>query len=821
MAKGKELKPRSLRWRCPVGKMRFKHTGDLPELELPIGQERALAALDFGAGVQTQGYNIFVAGPVGTGRHDMTRSQLAERAQKMPAPDDWCYVYNFDDPRRPRALRLPAGMGIALRDDMARALGDVQQVLTTVFETDDYNDKRDEIVKEFRDARNRELQAFENEAQERGFALGRSPAGLIVAPAVDGEVMTPQQYSELSDEERQRLDATREELQQKLGDIMRRGQRDEKETRDRVRRLDQQVVAEALQPIFDDLRQKYAAMPDVLGFLERVARDIVENVGALRRAADEEDGNPIQPTSHPPGPSRHPLDRYKVNVLVSNDPQAGAPIVFEPNPTIDKLTGEVEHQAQMGALVTDFTLINAGALHRANGGFLIVEALQVLLRPFAWEALKRALTNREVRIESLSDQMRFISTTTLEPEPIPLDVKVALIGNPLIYYLLCAYDEEFLKLFKVQADLSSEIEVTDEALAQYAQFVGHICRQEGLPHFRRAAVARVIEHGVELAGDQAKLSTRLMDVADLTHEAVYWAQKAGHELVEAEDVEKAIQQRIYRSNRIEERIFEVLNEGTIMVDTTGEAVGQVNGLSVMALGDYIIGRPSRLTCQTSIGRAGVIQIDREAKLTGRIHDKGVLTLQGFMGGRFGQKEPVQFTATISFEQLYSELEGDSASSTELYALLSSLAGVPIKQGIAVTGSVNQRGEVQAIGGVSRKIDGFFKLCHMRGLTGDQGVVIPAANERHLMVRQEVVDACAAGLFHVWSVKTIEEGIEVLTGVPAGKPDRDGNYPPDTVFGKVQARLRAIAEALRAAGNGEREDKTGARRDSGDEAQPKR
>lgn len=816
MAKGKELKAKSLRWRCPVSKLRFKHTGDLPEVELPIGQERALAALDFGAGVRTQGYNMFIAGPVGTGRHDMTRSQLAERALAMPAPDDWCYVYNFDDPRRPRALRLPAGMGVTLREDMTRALGDVQQVLATVFETDEYNDKRDEIVKEFRDARNRELQTFENQAQERGFALGRSPAGLIVAPAIEGEVMTPQQYGELSDEERQKLDATREELQQKLGDIMRRGQRDEKETRDRVRRLDQQVVEDALQPIFEDLRQKYAATPDALGLLDRVAADIVENVGALRRAADEEDGNPMQPTAHVPGPSRHPLDRYKVNVLVSNDPENGAPIIFEPNPTIDKLTGEVEHQAQMGALVTDFTLINAGALHRANGGFLIVEAMQLLVRPFAWEALKRALTNKEVRIESLSDQMRFISTTTLEPEPIPLDIKVAMIGNPFIYYLLCAYDEDFLKLFKVQADLSSEIEVTDEALAQYAQFVGHVCRREDLPHFSRAAVARVIEHGVELAGDQEKLSTRLMDVADLTHEAVYWAQKAGHGQVQAEDVDRAIQERIYRSNRIEERIFEVLDEGTVMVDTTGEAVGQVNGLSVMALGEYMIGRPSRITCQTSIGRSGVIQIDREAKLTGRIHDKGVLTLQGYMGGRFGQREPVQFTATISFEQLYSELEGDSASSTELYALLSSLAGVPIKQGIAVTGSVNQRGEVQAIGGVSRKIDGFFKLCQMRGLTGEQGVLIPAANERHLMVRQEVVDACAAGEFHVWSVKTVEEGIEVLTGVPAGKPDRNGNYPPDSVFGKVQARLRAIAEALREAGNGDRNGKSGSRRDSDNE-----
>lgn len=801
MSKGKELKPKSLRWRCPAGKLRFADTSRLPELDGPMGQDRAIAALDFGAEIRSEGYNIYVTGPVGTGRSATTRSKLAARAAEMPPPADWCYVYNFDDTRRPRALSLPAGLGPGLRDDMGAALQEVQHVLATVFESDDYNDKRDEIVKEYRDERNRELQGFENEAQERGFALGRSPAGLIVAPAVEGEVMTPQQYGELADEEREKLDATREELQQKLGEIMRRGQRDEKETRERVRRLDQEVAKGGIQPIFEEMRTKYAANEEVLQFVDRVVQDVVENVSALRRAGEEDDGNPGMPAMLMPGPTRHPLERYKINVLVANDPNDGAPIIFEANPTIDKLTGEVEHQAQMGALVTDFTLINAGSLHRANGGYLIIEALPLLLRPFAWEALKRALKNREVKVESLSDQMRFISTTSLEPEPIPLDVKVALVGSPYIYYLLYAYDEDFGKLFKVQADFSSEVALNDTSLVEYAQFVGHICRREELPHLSRAAVGRVIEHGVEMAADREKLSTRLMDINDIVREAAYWAQKAGHALVEPEDVEKAIDQRIWRSNHIEERMFEYFENGTFMVDTAGEEVGQINGLAIISLGDYMIGRPSRLTCRTAIGRSGVIQIDREAKLTGRIHDKGVLTLQGFMGDRFGRREQLQFTATLSFEQQYGEIDGDSASSTELYALLSSLAGVPIHQGIAVTGSVNQKGEVQAIGGVSRKIEGFFKLCQARGLTGAQGVMIPAANERNLMLKQEVVAACEAGQFHIWSVKTIEEGIEVLTGVPAGKPGKDGEYPAESVFGKVQARLREIAGALQSGGNG--------------------
>ncbi|MBU0608344.1 MAG: AAA family ATPase [Armatimonadetes bacterium] len=796
MARTRELKSRDLRWRCPLKSFEFTDTSAIEGVPGPIGQDRAVAAIEFGADIASEGYNVFVTGISGTGRSSTTRTELERRAASMPVPDDWCYVYNFDDAHQPRALRLPAGMGLAFRDDMARMLNDMRQVLGNVFESDEYNDKRDAIIKEFRQERNTELQAFEQEAQEAGFALGRSPAGLIVAPAVEGEVMTPQQYGELSDEERQRLDAKREELQGKLGEIMRRGQRDEKETRERVRQLDQEVAHEAVDPVFEDLREKYSAVSGVLEHLERMEKDLIENIGMLRR--DDDDGLPpgLPPQLMMGMQQKNPLERYEVNVLVTNDPENGAPIIEEANPTLDKLTGEIEHQAQMGALVTDFSMIKAGALHHANGGFLIIEALQLLLRPFAWEALKRALRNKHVRIESLSDQYRFVSTVTLEPEPVPLDVKVVLIGNPFIYYLLYEHDEDFGKLFKVQADFSTEIDRDDDALQQYVQFIAHVAQRDGLLPFERSAVARIIEQGAELAGDQQKLTVRLLDIADMLRESSYWAQKSRRKKVKAQDVAYALQQRIWRANRIEELIFDMIHEGAIMVNVDGAVAGQINGLSIMQLGDYMIGRPGRLTCRTFTGRTGIIQIDREAKLTGRLHDKGMLTLSGFLGDRFGRTEQIQLSATLSFEQLYSELEGDSASSTELYCLLSSLADAPIKQGIAVTGSVNQMGEVQAIGGVSRKIEGFYRTCKILGLTGEQGVIIPESNVRHLMLQQEVVDAVKAGQFHIWSVRTIDEGIEILTGIPAGQADKQGEFPPDTINGRVQARLRQITNALR-------------------------
>jgi lon-related putative ATP-dependent protease len=514
-----------------------------------------------------------------------------------------------------------------------------------------------------------------------------------------------------------------------------------------------------------------------------------------------------------------PYDRYRVNVVVDNCRLTGAPVVVEVNPTVHNLIGRIEHKAEFGALVTNFSMIKAGSLLRANGGYLVLDAKSVLVQPLAWDALKRCLRSKEVRIEELAQQYSLIATTSLSPEPIPLEVKVVLIGDANMYYLLYSLDDQFPKLFKVRADFATDMPWDDEAVMKYGRFIRDRCDEEGLPHFDMTAVAEVVEYGARLVEDQKKLTTRFADVADLVDEAAYWAQRDGHELVTADDVERAINERVYRASQLEERIRERIADGTIMVDTTGEVVGQVNGLSIIALGDYWFGRPSRITARVFMGQSGVINIEREAKMSGRIHDKGVLILAGYLGGKFAQDKPLSISASIAFEQSYEGIEGDSASSTELYALLSAISGVPIKQGLAVTGSVNQNGQVQPIGGVTRKIEGFFDICKARGLTGDQGVLIPESNVQNLMLRHDVVQAVNDGQFHIYPVRTVDEGISLLTGREAGERGPDGKYPEGTVYYEVDRRLRELAEQLR--GFGEQESKTGRAEGDGedDEAPP--
>ncbi|MFP3903718.1 MAG: Lon protease family protein, partial [Armatimonadota bacterium] len=632
-----------------------------------------------------------------------------------------------------------------------------------------------------------------------GFTLGRSPAGLIVAPASEsGEVMNPEEYRDLEEEEREKLEEKRQELQQKLGEIMRKGQREERQTREEVMDLDRGVVRDVTEPVLDELREKYSENEQVLQHLDDIAEDLLDSVPELRQSMEDgEEQARLQMGARMSGTGVLPVtERYRVNLLVDNSDSDGAPVINELNPTIENLTGEVEHQSQMGALVTDFTMIKPGALHRANGGYLILEANTVLLRPFAWDALKRALKKGRARVESIRDQLRIISTVSLEPEPIPLDVKIVLIGSPMLYHLLYQYDEDFRKLFKVKADFDTEIDRQDGSSSEYARFIADLCEEEDLMHFSPEAVVKIVEHGSRLASHQEKLSVNFSAVGDVVREAAYWASQNGHEIVDADDVKAALEKQIYRSNRLEKKIIEMISEGTIMVDVEGETVGQINGLAVVPLGDYIFGKPGRITCQSYLGREGAVSIDREAKLTGRIHDKGVLTLTGYLGQRYAQNQPISLAASLSFEQMYSEMDGDSASSTELYAILSSVAEVPIKQGIAVTGSVNQKGEVQAIGGVNEKIEGFYMTCRAMGLTGEQGVMIPQANVKHLMLRDEVVEAVENGDFHIWSVETIDEGIELLTGMEAGERDEDGNFPEDSVNALVEDRLTRMAQQLK-------------------------
>ncbi len=771
-----------------------------------IGQDRAVEAIDFGVGIASFGFNIYALGYTGTGRTTTIHTFLKRIAADQPVPKDWIYVNNFVEPNQPRAIALPPGTAVQFRRDMQDLVGDLQRDIPRAFESEDYQKQREKILREMQEQRNEEFLRLDQKVSEHGFTLLKTAAGMGIAPVLNGQVLTPEAYQQLDQATQQEIEQRQQLLQEEIGEAMRRIRDLEKNTKRRLQDFDREIANFAVGHLIEELKQKYSSLEEIPEYLDEVRADIVNNVESFK--SQEEEAAEGLAAAMQAGQREALLKRYTVNVIVDNGAQQGAPVITEPNPTYSNLIGRIEHRAEFGALVTDFTMIKPGVLHRANGGYLVVEIRNLLANPLAWDALKRALKNRCIRTEEMGAQFQLISTVTLEPEPIPLDVKVLLIGDPLTYYLLYEYDEDFRKLFKVKADFGADFPRTPETCRCYAQFIAARCQQEGLPPFDREAVARVVEYGSRLAEHQKKLSTRFGEIADVVREASFWAKRAGRAQTTAADVQKAIDEKIYRANRVEERIQEMIEEGNLRVEVTGRVVGQVNGLSVISLGDYTFGKPGRITVQTYTGRAGLVSLDREAKLTGRIYDKGVLTLNGYLGGKYALKNPLSLSASISFEQLYEEVEGDSASSTELYALLSSLSGVPLKQGIAVTGSVDQQGNVQPIGGVNEKIEGFFYTCRRKGLTGEQGVIIPAQNVVNLMLRADVRQAVAEGKFHIYPVHTIDEGIEILTDVPAGDLQKDGTYPPDSIHGRVMARLAEIAENLKEKETkGEKEEKS--------------
>lgn len=785
---GLKLKAEQVRWVCDPESLGFESTEELPPLTEVIGQERAVEAIDFGVQMQSHGFNIFAAGPTGTGRMTFIQGVIEKVARTKPTPDDWCYVYNFVDPYRPKALRLPAGKGGELKRDMEQLTEHLKREIARLFESEDYQKQRQSVIQALQQERDEALSMLERKARERSLALVGTPAGLMVVPVMGGQIITPDQFAQLPELLRHQLEEQRQELTQELQSLMRHLAQREREAREQLSELDKKMAMMAAGHVMDDLREKYAAYPQVIEYLTQVQEDVVNNVDAFRAA---QQAGEMPAGLRPSVPDI--FERYRVNLLVDNSRTQGAPVIVETNPTFHNLVGRIEYRMEMGAFMTHFTMIRAGALHRANGGYLILDAKDVLSNPFAWDALKRALDNRQVRIEEIGEAFRVISVVSLAPEPIPLDVKVVLVGSPLLYYLLQAYDEDFRNLFKVKADFDVRMERNPQNIRQCALFIAARCKEERLKHFRKDAVAKVIEYSSRLVEDQTKLSTRFLDICDIVRESSYWAGRNGHELVTAEDVQLAVQKRVYRVNLIEERIRELIRDGIIMVDVEGERVGTVNGLAVISLGDHIFGKPSRITARTFLGRSGVVNIEREVQMSGRIHSKGVMILSGYLGGKYARDKPLTLSASLTFEQLYDEVEGDSASSAELYALLSSLSDLPLKQGIAVTGSVNQHGELQPVGGVTYKVEGFFDVCKAKGLTGEQGVIIPAQNVRNLMLREDVVEAVREGKFHIWAVRTVDEGIEILTGVPAGKRQPDGTYPEGTVHYAVEKRLREMAE----------------------------
>jgi predicted ATP-dependent protease len=794
------LPPDALYRRCDPATLPFETTAELEEVPGIIGQERAEEAVRFAIGIRRYGYNLYALGPSGMGKHSFVRAFLERRAAEERAPDDWVYVHNFADPRRPRALRLPAGRAQALHEDMSRLVDELRATIPAVFESDDYKTRRKLVEGPFQEQGERTFNEIEEKARSRGVAIVRASAGFAFAPLRDGEVIEPDQFQKLPDAEQERYRADMTLVQQELSAALAALPRQQQRQRDELRRLDRLVTSSATRHLIDALRARWADVPAVLEHLADVERDVVDNAEDFLPAPDG-GASAVKALLGGARAAKAPARRHHVNVLVTRRPGSGAPVVYEDHPTHPNLLGRVEHVAELGNLVTDFTLIQPGALHRANGGYLIVDARRLLHQPLAWDELKRGLRSGLLRIESPGQVLSLTTAASLEPEPIPLDVKVVLLGERHLYYALSQLDPEFPELFKVAADFEEEIERDAEGEKLYARLLATFARREGLRPLSRAAAARAIEHASRRASDSAKLQVHAEAVADLVREADHVAAAAGADVVDAAHVQAALDAQVRRVSRVQERAQQVIRRGIVMIETRGAVVGQVNGLTVSQLGTHAFGRPARITARIRLGGGSVVDIEKEVALGGPIHSKGVLILQGFLGQRFASERPLSLAASLVFEQSYAGVEGDSASCGELAALLSALAEAPVHQGRAVTGSVNQHGQVQAIGGVNEKIEGFFDVCRDSGLTGEQGVLIPAANVAHLMLRPDVVKAAEAGQFHVWPVATVDEALELLTGVPAGQKDASGEWPSGSLNRRVDDKLAALAEKARSFGRG--------------------
>jgi lon-related putative ATP-dependent protease len=788
------LTPEQLYRRCDPSRLEFVTSAELPDVNEPVGQARAVEAVRFGIGIRRYGYNIFALGPSGMGKHRLVRQFLESRAPQETTPSDWCYVHNFRDPQRPRALCLPAGRGRAFRKDMERLVEELRVSIPAAFESDDYRARRKLIESQFGKRTEQRFGEIEKRARERGIAFLRTPVGVGLAPLrADGEVIEPAELERLPANERERLGAAMAELQEQVQEALAELPRSARQQRQALRVLKREVTAFAVGHLIDELRATYAGLPEVLAHLEAVKEDVVASADDFKAELPDEP-DPLAallPTRRARGAFR----RYQVNVLVDHAATHGAPVVYEDHPTHANLIGRIEHLSEFGSLTTDFLLVRAGALHRANGGYLLLDARKLLMHPMAWDELKRALRSQQVRIESLAQALGLLATASVEPEPVPLDVKVVLIGERLLYYLLADLDPDFRELFKVAADFEETLARDAEGEALYHRLLATVARREGLRPLEREAVARMVEHGSRLASDADKLSVHLESLTDLLQQADHVAGQAGRETVSSDDVEQAIDAQVRRMSRVSDRMLEEVRRGTILIDTRGAKTGQVNGLSVMQLGGCSFGRPSRITARVRLGTGRVLDIEREVRLGGPIHSKGVLILSGFLGERYAAERPLSLHASLVFEQSYSGVEGDSASCAELCALLSAIGETPVRQSLAVTGSVNQQGQVQAVGGVTEKVEGFFDVCRGAGLTGEEGVLIPAANVRHLMLRRDVVEAVERGLFRVFPVETVDEALELLTGLPAGTRDATGEFPEGSLNRRVEARIVGFAEKV--------------------------
>jgi lon-related putative ATP-dependent protease len=787
---------------CDPQQFSFHTTDELAERTEILGQKRAVDALRFGADISHEGYNIYAANTPGSDAYGIVRHFLEQRQHNHPTPPDWCYVNNFDNSYEPRVLELPAGRGATLKQDMARLIEDLQAAIPEAFDNDDYRARKQALDEEINERQRKSFEELQQKAEERSISVVRTPQGIAFAPMKDGQVLNQEQIQQLSDEERNAFQRAIEELQKEFQTSLNQVPAWRKEYRERLRELDQETTRVVVDHHIGELRDRYQDLPDVLEYLDTVGNDIIEHYQSFAQGSSndgtwqgEQGQNPLIQQQQAQQRA-NVMRRYHVNVLVDNGNTNGAPIIYEDQPNYANLFGRIDHISQFGALVTDYTMLRAGSLHRANGGYLLVDARKLLTNPFCWEELKRSLRAKELRFSSPGQNMGLISTITLEPAPIALNIKVVLLGERLLHHLLSTFDPEFEWLFKVTADFDDDMQ-RDTNTESFAEFVATHAKRERLRPVDRDGVARVVDFAARLAEDAEKITTHTERIKDLLRESDHLAAAQGKEIISAEHVQQAIDGQRYRTGRIQDRIQEEINRGTILIDTDGTRTGQINGLSVAQLGRTRFGKPNRITARVRLGRGNVIDIEREANLGGPIHSKGVMIMSGFLGARYTQDAPFTLSASLVFEQSYGGIEGDSASLAETCALLSAIGEIPLRQNLALTGSINQHGQVQAIGGVNEKIEGFFDICAARGLTEGHGVIIPESNVKHLMLRDDVVRAAHEGRFAVYSVSTVDQAMELLTGTPAGSPDQSGRFPEESVNGRVARRLEAFAEKARA------------------------
>ncbi len=788
----KELSPVDLKSRFDLKKLNCKTTEELRPLEGIIGQDRAVKALKFGLNIQQNGFNIFVSGYTGTGRTTGVSEFVQEFAKSKPLPHDWCYVNNFNTPYEPNAISLPSGRGKVFQNDMKIFILSIRSLIPKTFESKDYSEKRDSVVKSIEVQKEKLLNDMNKRAQDQGFVLKSSQIGVFIVPVIDGKLLNEQDFLLLSEEKKQEIQKKRSTINEDLKNTMDQVRDLEKKIDEEIRKINHDVALFSIEKHINDLNEKYKDIDEAVNFIGQVKDDILQNLTIfISGSAVDASAQSVFPWM-----KELPFKKYDVNLIVDNSNLDGAPVIIEQNPTYQNLFGRVEKEAQFGMLTTDFTMIRGGSLHKAAGGFIVIPVEELLKNFFSWDSLKNALVNKKITIEEAGEKLGYITTKGLKPEAIPLNVKVILIGNPIHYDLLFSLDQDFKKLFKVRADFDLVMERNDENIKKYASFVCTLCEKEGLKHMEAGAVAKIVEYGSRLAENKNKISTRFSDISDIVFEANLYSTQDNSKYINASHIIKAIEEKIDRSNLVHEKIKELIGDGVILIDTKGSKIGQINGLSVSSTGDYIFGRPSRVTASAGMGKEGIIDIERETKLGGPIHTKGVLILGGFIAGRYSKDKPLSLSARIVFEQSYGAIEGDSASSAELYAIISALAEAPLRQDIAVTGSVNQKGEVQAIGGVNEKIEGFYEICKESGLTGSQGVIIPESNVMNLMLKDEIIDSVKQKLFHIFAVNNIDEGIEILTGIKAGKINDDGTFEKDSINYRADQKIKMFSEKFR-------------------------